>query len=244
MDNAVNLYQRLNSKLFELLSSLSLEQLNKNVSGESYKVRDIVIQLLEESSHNLSLFNQKFYSNTADLKQYKDHNIQFLLADLQSVQDLLSPYFNGFFNPTVEIEKNVVAIGLLEFYAKNWLLQQKMRQALGKNLLLEADFYLPFLEFCMRFLPQHLKRISFENDTLISISIVSETSRSWQIICKGQIWELTEPQEHSDTQVYIDQNIAWILFSGGVDIYEASQYWQIIGNQEFGRHVLSMRTFQ
>jgi hypothetical protein len=43
--------------------------------------------------------------------------------------------------------------------------------------------------------------------------------------------------------VYIDQNIAWILFSGGIDIYEAAQYWQVIGNQELGRHVLSLRPF-
>ena len=40
-----------------------------------------------------------------------------------------------------------------------------------------------------------------------------------------------------------DQNIAWILFSSGIDIYEASQYWQVIGNQDLGRHVLSLRPF-
>jgi hypothetical protein len=95
----------------------------------------------------------------------------------------------------------------------------------------------------MRFLPKHFENVCPANDTIISIEIVAETNMTWQIIRREQSWDFTESQAHSATQVYIDQNIVWILFSGGIDIYEASQYWQVIGNQDLGRHVLSLRPF-
>jgi hypothetical protein len=158
----------------------------------------------------------------------------------------LDPYFNKI--PTFSgLDKNntldVVAIDLLKVYAKNWLYQQQIRQAVGASLLLEADFYHSFLEYCMRFLPKHFENIIPANDTIISIEIVAETNMTWQIIRCEESWDFTESKAHSATQVYIDQNIAWILFSGGIDIYEASQYWQVIGNQDLGRHVLSLRPF-
>jgi len=92
----------------------------------------------------------------------------------------------------------------------------------------------------MRFLLKHFENIIPANDTIISIEIVAETNITCQIIRREQSWDFTEVQAHSATQVYIDQNIAWILFSGGIDIYEASQYWQVIGTQDFGRHMLGL----
>lgn len=246
MDNAVNLFQRLNSKLFELLSGLSSEQWNKNVSGKTSKVKDIAIQLLDESRQNLFDFFDVSDLSDIQINSYKDFNPETYLSDLQIIQKQLNPYFNKI--PTFSgLDKNntldVVAIDLLKVYAKNWLLQQEIRQAVGAILLLEADFYHPFLEYCMRFLPKHFENIIPANDTIISIEIVAETNMTWQIIRREQSWDFTEVKAHSATHVYIDQNIAWILFFGGIDIYEASQYWQVIGNQDLGRHLLSLRPF-
>jgi hypothetical protein len=246
MDNAVNLFQRLNSKLFELLSGLSSEQWNKNISSGNAKVQDIAIQLLDESRQNLFHFFDVSDLNDIHINSFKDFNPETYLSDLQIINTQLDPYFNKI--PTFSgLDKNntldVVAIDLLKVYAKNWLYQQQIRQAVGASLLLEADFYHSFLEYCMRFLPKHFENVCPANDTIISIEIVAETNMTWQIIRREQSWDFTEVQAHSATQVYIDQNIAWILFSGGIDIYEASQYWQVIGNQDLGRHVLSLRPF-
>ena len=246
MDNAVNLFQRLNSKLFELLSGLSSEQWNKNLSGGNSKVKDIAIQLLDESRQNLFHFFDVSDLNDIQINSYKDFNPETYLSDLQIIHEQLGPYFNKI--PTFSgLDNNsklsVIAIDLLKIYAKNWLYQQEIRQAVGASLLLESDFYHPFLEYCMRFLPKHFENVCQANDTIISIEIVAETNLAWQLIRVEKAWDLVENQSYSDAQVYIDQNIAWILFSGGVDIYEASQYWQVIGNQDLGRHVLSLRPF-
>jgi hypothetical protein len=246
MDNAVNLFQRLNSKLFELFSSLSSEQWNKNLSGGNSKVQDIAIQLLDESRQNLFHFFDVSDLNDIQINSYKDFNPETYLSDLQIIHEQLGPYFNKI--PTFSgLDNNsklsVIAIDLLKIYAKNWLYQQEIRQAVGASLLLESDFYHPFLEYCMRFLPKHFENVCQANDTIISIEIVAETNLAWQLIRVEKAWDLVENQSYSDAQVYIDQNIAWILFSDGVDIYEASQYWQVIGNQDLGRQVLSLRPF-
>lgn len=244
MQDALNLYQRLNSKLYELLSSLSVEQWNKKVLGGNLTVKDTVNQLLNESRRNLSQVFEQFDSNNFEVKSNKNLSINEILSDLQNIQQQSSSYFNDFsiLSPLIGLKgSNAIALDLNEIYAKNWLYQQKLRQVLGIDLLLESDFYYPFLDYCLLFLPQHFENIWTEENTIISISIVSETNKSWQIIRRENFWELTESQARSTTQVYIDQNIAWIIFSGGIDIYEASQYWQVIGNQELGRHVLTLR---
>jgi hypothetical protein len=247
MIDAPNLFQKLNSRLFELLSDLSYEQWNKNTSSPNFKVKDLAIQILNESRHNLSLLSNEFDSISVQINSQADFNPDAFISDLRAVQEQLNTIYDE--SPLIsdQIENNqpkVVLLDLLKIYAENWLLQQQIRQSLAASLLLDSTYYQPFLEYCMRFLSVHFKHISSPNDALISIEIVAETNLVWQLIRTEKAWDLCENQDHSGTQVYIDQNIAWILFSGGIDLYEASQYWQVIGNQDLGRHVLSMRPFE
>jgi hypothetical protein len=231
MNNASNLLQKLNFKLFELLSGLSWEQWNKNTSFKHLKVKDIAIQLLDESRHDLfQLSNDP--NHVVEIISNDNFNGEVFLLNLKIVQDEWNNYLNQDFRDISKI------------YAKNWLLQQQIRVSIAASLLLESNFYEPFLDYCLRFLPAHFESVCPPNNTIISIFIVAEPNMKWQLIHIEQAWEFTKNQDYPDTQVYIDQNIAWILFSGGVDIYEASQYWQVIGNQELGRHVLSMRPFE
>jgi hypothetical protein len=244
MDNALNLVESLNAKLIELLSSLSVEQWNKNTSHQNLKVKDIAIQLLDESKQRLLLF---LNANDVSFNSYEVFDPKHYLAELQIIQRQLSPFLNDL-SMLINLDRNeslaVNRPDLLEFYSKNWLYQQQIRQAQSATLLLGIDYYLPFLNYCMRSLPSHLAMYCSENKQIISIEIVAETKLIWQLMWNKQCWVFTENQVHADTHIYIDQNIAWILFSGGIDIHEASQYWQVIGNQELGRRVLSWRPFE
>lgn len=244
MDIAVNLYQRLNSKLLDLLNALSSEQWDKNISGENQKVKDTALLILDEFKHDLFQINQKIDSKSFEFMAKKEFEKSDYLSDLQLIIEYLNHYLTEYFVSKKNNEPKAGSINLPKIYAKNWLDQQKIRQAIGAPILLEAEFYHPFLEYCMGFLPQYFENIATSDNTVISIEIVSETNKTWQIIRRENSWHFIESPILSSTQVYIDQNIAWILFSGGVDIYEASQYWQVIGNQDLGRYVLSMRPFE
>jgi hypothetical protein len=95
----------------------------------------------------------------------------------------------------------------------------------------------------MKALPFHFRDLNPALDTLISVEIVGDSGSLWSIIRRLDQWEFTFTESKADAHVYIDQNIAWMLFSNGIAIQESSQYWQVIGDQELGSHVLKMRSF-
>ena len=246
MNNALNLFQELNAKLIELIPGISWVQWNKDTARKDWKVKDIAIQILDASKHNLLPLANGFESNPVQLNTSEYFSADTLIVELQFLQEQLNSYFND--NTIIWGQLNAGTpassqLDIFKFYAQIWLYQQQIRQSLGASLLLDSNFYHPFLAYCLHFLPSHFKDFHSPIGTLISIEVVGNSRGLWSLIRRDHYWELSVYHKHSDAQVYIDQNIAWILFSGGIDIYESSQYWQVIGNQELGRHVLSLRPF-
>lgn len=246
MNNTLELFQKLNAKLIELIIGLSWVQWNKDTARKNWKVKDIAIQILDDSRHNFPPLTEGFESNSVQINNSEDFSADNLIAELQFRQEQLNSYVKD--NTIIEDQLNASRsagsqLDIFKFYAQTWLYQQQIRQSLGASLLLGSNFYHPFLAYCFHFLPSHFKDFHSPVGTLISIEVVGDSRGLWSLIRRDHCWELSVYQEHPDAQVYIDQNIAWILFSGGIDIYEAAQYWQVIGNQELGRHVLSLRPF-
>ncbi|HEY1010356.1 MAG TPA: hypothetical protein VGE58_09605, partial [Daejeonella sp.] len=109
--------------------------------------------------------------------------------------------------------------------------------------ILNRELYFPFLQISMLALPFHYSTQTAPEGTTIKINIVGEAGGSWVISRTEKSWEFSSTDAEANNQVYIDQNIAWMLFSKGIDIYEAQQYWQISGNYQLGFHALKMRAF-
>jgi hypothetical protein len=246
MNNTLNLFQKLNANLIELILDLSWVQWNKDTAHRNWKVKDIASQILYDIRYNLPSLSNGFESNPVQLNTSEDFSADSLIAELQFLQEQINSYTsdNTIIGDQLSAGRPAGSqIDIFKFYAQIWLYQQQIRQSLGVSLLLDFNFYHPFLAYCFHFLPSHFKNFHSPVGTLISIEVVGDSRGMWSLIRRDHCWELSVQHEHSDAQVYIDQNIAWILFSGGIDIYEAAQYWQVIGNQELGRHVLSLRPF-
>lgn len=247
MNSVSNVFNELNSKFYELLQSLTWEQWNREILGENLKIKDLIFKHLHDSWDSLNQLSQGLQSDDIHLNHPEEFDSEFLITNLKFVHQQLNNYFINipFFYPKNRSEINlVVAADLLKIYSETWLVQHKIRHALGKIILLDSIFYFPFLEYCFRLLPLHLSKFSFPNRTMISIAVVGEETLLWQLVFDNSNWLFTESQKNAAVQIYIDQNIAWLLFSGALEIYEVSQYWQIIGNQDLGRQVLSFRPFE
>lgn len=104
----------------------------------------------------------------------------------------------------------------------------------------EKGKYHSFLEIAMLGLPSHYRIKTAPDGAIVKITIVGEAGGSWSIIRQNNTWEFTDLELEANTQVYIDQNIAWMLLSKSIDIFEAEQYWQIIGDYELGFHALTL----
>lgn len=252
MIDVLPLFPQLDSSLIEVLSGLSPQQWNNDTICKKWRVKDIVAHLLDGAIRRLSIGRDGYKMAVAEINNQAELlSPMILIAQLKTIQEELYLYLkdldpdaNAMFAYALagdEISDN--RFDIAREFTERWLHQQQIRQAVGACSLLERHLYKPFLEICMKALPYHFKDLSPAIDTMISVEIVGDAGGVWSIISRDQKWEFTLAQKQADAHVYIDQNIAWMLFSKGIDIYEAGQYWQVTGDQDLGRHVLLMRPF-
>lgn len=269
MIDVLPLFPKLNSSLISLLSGLDQRQWNMSTLCKQWKVKDIAAHLLDGALRRLSAGRDSYqpdlqnpgsnqyllaYLNTMNedwVNAYKRVSPQILIEQLQLAQEQLYQYFVNL-DPYEQAVFPVSWAGetistnrfdIAREYTERWLHQQQIRQALGAESILKPDLYYPFLETCMLALPYHYQTLKSSDESMVRIEIVGNSGGVWSIICKDNTWKFTDSSGEITSQVYIDQNIAWMLFSKGIEINQASQYWQVIGDQNMGRHVLSMPTF-
>jgi hypothetical protein len=103
-------------------------------------------------------------------------------------------------------------------------------------------FYFPFLNAVMQNLANHYLNMYAEIGTTLLVEIVGQAGGKW-IIQKQQIgWKNIESQyDGADATIYLDQQLAWLLFDGALNLNEIGQYYQIIGNKRLGNHFLNFR---
>lgn len=126
-------------------------------------------------------------------------------------------------------------------YAKNWLLQQQIRFALNDQLLLKRAYYFPFLDIILLALPQTYFNVKAPIGATVKVEIVGEAGGVWCIIKEKESWLLISQEIKNPTAlIYIDQQIAWLLFSKGINPMDATQYYQIHGDVNLGSHALKL----
>lgn len=269
MIDTLHLFPKLNSSLIRILSELSPRQWNNDTLCKKWTIKDIAAHLLDGALRRLSAGRDAYPAGAPDIRSYKellsylnDLNSDWVKAyrrvsplilteQLRSVQEQLYEYLKSLDPDGIalfpvswageKISSN--RFDIAREYTERWLHQQQIRQAAGAESILERELYHPFLQTCMQALAFHYQGIRGSPGTLIQVEIVGEAGGIWSVIRGEQKWEFTDTDRQADSQVFIDQNIAWMLFSKGIDIREAGQYWQVTGNEELGRHALTMRAF-
>ncbi len=269
MIDVLHLFPALNSSLIEVLSGLDRKQWNSDTICRQWKVKDIAAHLLDIALRRLSIGRDAYHTESPEIKSYQDllnylNDLnanwvsaykrvspeiileQLKLAQVQVLEHLggLDPDAKAIF-PVSWAGEDVSTnrFDIAREYTEAWHHQQQIRQAVGAKSIMNRELYNPFLQICMQALPYHYKSFESPDGTLIRVEVVGEAGGAWSIVRKGPKWEFsTEPGELI-SQIYIDQNIAWMLFSKGIEINQAKQYWQVLGNQDLGMHALAMPAF-
>ena len=269
MIDVLPLFPALNSSLIEVLSGLDQQQWNNNTMCKQWKVKDIAAHLLDGALRRLSIGRDAYQTESPEMRSYQDilnylnglnadwvnayNRIspeiileQLKLAQVQMLQYLesLDPDSKAIFPVSwagEEISTN--RFDIAREYTERWHHQQQIRQAVGAKSILSLELYSPFLQICMQALPYHYRSFEYPEGTLLRVEIVGDAGGVWSIIRTGLKWEFSNESGNIASQIYIDQNIAWMLFSKGIEISQAKQYWQVIGDQELGMHVLGMTAF-
>jgi uncharacterized protein (TIGR03083 family) len=264
----VDLFPQVESKLIELLRELSPTDWQTPTICPQWDVKDIVAHLLDGNLRKLSLGRDAHVGETPqNITTYQDlvDFINRLNADWIRAAKRLSPavlihlleitsaevYQYSKTLDSYQPAKWAVAwageeqspnwFDLAREYTERWHHQQQIRLAVNKPGITGRDFYAPVLDTFMRALPYAYRMIAAEDGTLITFHILGEAGGKWYLLRKEATWKLVKGEfVNAQAEVFIPQDIAWRIFTKGIDKRIAEQATIIQGNTELGRVVLNM----
>lgn len=132
-------------------------------------------------------------------------------------------------------------LGITREYTEYWMHQQHIRDTVGQPGMKDLRFFAPVLEAFVRALPRTFQDTGAPEGTHIRVVISGEAGSAWSLVREGTRWSLYRSAATPVTsQVTLDAETAWRLFTKGIAADTAAQFIQIEGDAELGRVVLNM----
>lgn len=268
MIDVLTVFPALNKELIDLLKSLKPTDWDKKTISSNWTIRDIAIHLLDTNLKKLSIGrdghllskNQQFdnYEEPVDylnqqnadwVKALQRVSPAILIEMIAQYQDELLAYFNELDPYEMALfsvrwagkERSENWFDIASEYTERWLYQQQIRFALNNQKLLSPQFYRPFLTTALQALPYTYVNVKAPIGAVVKVEIVGDAGGSWSIIKDKNFWNFIDHEvENADALIYIDQQIAWLLFSKGINPMDAAQYYQLHGDTALASHALKM----
>lgn len=263
----LDLFPKLDEKLFELLESLTDEQWHAQTIARKWQVKDIVAHLLDGSLRTISIFRDNYSKNKPDIGTYgdlvtylSDLNLKWteaarrlspqVLIDLlrhigqQYIETLksLDPWVDSLFSVAwagEEVSKNWFHIA--REYTEKWIHQQQIRDAVGKPGIMTRELFFPFIDTFMCALPQAYRYADVPTGTSVVVEVTTEIGGLWHINKTDEGWVLRKTTRlEPNAKLYIDPDTAWKLFSKGLAPADALDSVKIEGDKALGEIALGM----
>lgn len=235
------------TRLLELLRSLTAVEWDRQTIVPAWRVRHIAAHLLDTSLRKLSMVRDGYFgigpksSSPADVSAF----VKQANADGVRVYGNLSPAvliglierashqlcdFTSSLDPSAPATFAVSWAG--ETASANWFdtarelterwhHQQQIRLAVGRQGIMTRELYHPVLETFMRALPFSYREITADPFTGIRIIVTGDCGGTWYLL-KREHWELVPSLDGPATaRVEVPQEIAWRIFTNGIPSDEA-----------------------
>jgi hypothetical protein len=124
---------------------------------------------------------------------------------------------------------------------ERWHHQQQIRLAVGKPGIMTRELYHPVLDCFIRALPYAYRNVMAKPGTLAQFDISGECGGSWFLYKHDHAWILNaSPIGTRISRTTIPQEIAWRIFTKGIDRDAAGAHLQAEGDAQIGLHILKM----
>jgi len=124
---------------------------------------------------------------------------------------------------------------------ERWHHQQQIRLATNRPGIMTPDLYHPVLDCFVRGLPHAYRQVDAPVGTLVLLEISGECGGRWVLVRESPGWGLRERFEgRFASRVRMPQELAWRVFTKGVDRDSARAQVEIEGNRDLGEHVLQL----
>lgn len=262
-----HLFPKIESLLLDLLRSLAPGDWEKPTVSPKWKVKDVAAHLLDTQLRKLSLVRDGHsgepvvIQSPADLvaliNRLNQEGVSFgrrlspaVLISLMEVASRESAAYHQSLDPYAPAKFAVSWAGeetslnwfdTAREFTERWHHQQQIRLAVDRPGIMTRELYYPVLDCFMRALPHAYRDISAPNGTLLEFVIAGECGGPWYLLRQGEAWRLVNRAVAPPaSQVTIPQEIAWRVFTKGIDRAAAEAQVQVAGDHRLGSHVLEM----
>src|SRR5882672_10148636 len=262
-----HLFPKLEGMLIELLRSLTTEDWEKQTLAPKWRVKDVAAHLLDTQLRKLSASRDrrapespKITShadlitlinslNAAGVRKYRVLSPHELITRMELASTESAEYHQSLDRFAVAMfpvswageEESANWFDTAREFTERWHHQQQIRLAVDKPGIMTREFYFPVLDCFMRALPYSYRNVSAKSGTLAQFNISGECGGSWHLFRDGGAWTLiASPAGEKISEVAIPQEIAWRIFTKGIEPDVARTQVRVTGDEAIGGHILKM----
>jgi len=262
-----HLFPKLDAMLLELLRSLTAEDWEKQTVSPKWKVKDVAAHLLDTPLRGVSIARDGYLPeaprisssvelaayinrlNEEGVRLYRRLSPAVLISLMQVASQLLAEYHRSrdpdgnapYGVSWAGEEKSANWFDTAREFTERWHHQQQIRLAVNKPGIMTRELYHPVLDCFLRALPFTYRTVSAKPGTYVQINVSGECGGSWYLSRAEPGWQLTEePLGDKLSETTIPQEIAWRIFTKGIDRESALPQVKISGDTQLGLHALQV----
>jgi len=265
-----DLLYELDDLLVSLLQSLNAEDWHRSTYAGEWTVKDIASHLLDGNIRSLSMLRDGYFSNQYPVPESYEELVALLNRlnrEWVSAFRRVSPgiliglledtgkAYCDFIRTLDPFAKAVFAVDwageqaslnwfhVAREYTEKWHHQMQMRVAVNRTAaLLDPRFYLPYLETSMRALPYHYRKLKAREGSRVHVAVREVAPAGWTInYNKGWQLERGRPDASEvNATVELEPDIAWRIFTKGIDKKSAMDKSRIAGDHNLAMHLFDM----
>ncbi len=261
------LLRKVDDQLIDLLRSLTLSEWDIPTVAPLWKVRDVAAHLLDTSLRKLSLVRDSCFVESVEIHSPQDlvdlvnrlnrEGVTVyrrlsppLLIEMIAMASAQSAAFHESLDPFARATFNVSWAG--EAISQNWFdtarelterwhHHQQIRLATTRPGIMTPELYYPVLDCFVRGLPHAYRHTVAAVGTAILLEISGECGGRWVLSKAPTEWNfLPQPPDSFASRVRIPQEIAWRVFTKGIDRQSARAQIAIDGDRELAGGIFNL----
>lgn len=257
-----HLLRRVDEQLVELLSSLEPGEWDLQTVAPGWKVRDVAAHLLDTSLRKLVIVRDSrpgpppedlvaFVNrlNREGVAAYRDLSPDSLIPRIQKASEEFAQFHESLdpFAPAAFAvswageDRSLNWFDTARELTERWHHQQQIRLATKRPGMMTRELYHPVLDCFLRGLPYSFRNVDALPGTKVLIEIEGDAGGQWLLAKTESRWSLIEPDPADIVaHVCIPQELAWRVFTKGVDRASARKRIRIEGDRRLGENVLHL----
>ena len=262
-----HLIRSVDDALLELLSSLTPEEWGAQTIVPNWKVRDVAAHLLDTALRKLSMVRDQWVVERVAIQTPQDLAglVNRLNREGVSVYRRLSPsiligLMKEACSQSAAFHESLDPFGPAAFgvswagesqslnwfdtarkLTERWHHQQQIRLAVKKPGIMSRELYHPVLDCFLRGMPYLYRDVDAPLGTLIAFHISGEAGGRWLLHRESSGWRLiAHSSDPTASAVTVPEELAWRLFTRGIDTESARCEVKIEGDVRLGEHALRL----